>query len=77
LFSAELNRHIEGRHRATVLSTVAMLRTAAIAIANPIAGWMADRSLSGALVALGVAALAFAALSPRRTRHLGVSAGAR
>jgi MFS family permease len=74
LFSAELNRHLDSSHRATVLSTVAMLRTLAIAIVNPLAGWMADRSLVGALIALGLGSLAFAALSPLRARHLGPGA---
>jgi MFS family permease len=74
LFSAELNRHLERGHRATVLSTVTMLRTAAIAIVNPIAGWMADRSLTVALVVLGIVSLAYAVASPLRSRHLGASA---
>ncbi len=70
LFVAWMNPHIDSHHRATVLSVVAMFRTLAIAIVNPVAGWMADHSLPMTMRVLGTASLLIAFLSPVGQRHL-------
>ncbi len=49
------NRHIEGRSRATVLSTISLLTNGYEVIMLPIIGWIADKNLSAAF--LTVAAL--------------------
>lgn len=49
------NRHIEGRNRATVLSTISVLTNGYFVIMLPIIGWIADKNLSAAF--LTVAAL--------------------
>jgi len=70
LFSGALNRHIPSAQRATVLSSISMLRTLAIALVNPIAGLLADRSMRGALVVLGVAAIVVAFVTGARPQAL-------
>jgi MFS family permease len=65
LFSGALHRHIPSLQRATVLSSISMLRTLAIALVNPLVGLVADRSMQGALLGLGVAALGVALLTRR------------
>jgi hypothetical protein len=61
--SAAINAAVDAEARATLLSTVSMLRTLAICLVNPIAGRLADRSLGQAMGALGLATLAVAVLS--------------
>jgi len=68
--SSVLNAAADAEGRATLLSTVSMLRTLAVCAVNPVAGALADRSLGTAMQALGLAMLAVAALSPLRERHL-------
>ena len=68
--SSVLNALADDTGRATLLSTVSMLRTLAICVVNPIAGALADRSLASAMWVLGVATLTVAVLSPLRERHL-------
>ncbi len=63
LFLGELNAHIPSERRATVLSATSMARAAAIAILNPIGGWLADLSLALALSAATALALAGFVLS--------------
>lgn len=70
LFSGALNRHIPSAQRATVLSAISMLRTLAIALVNPLAGLLADRSMRGALVALGLAAIVVAFVTGARQAPL-------
>ncbi len=67
LFSADLNRHIPSDRRATVLSSVSALRTAAVAVLYPLFGFLVDRSLPLSLAVLGGLGLvvAFAAAAPR------------
>ena len=58
LFSGHLNQHItSSTHRATILSTVAMFRTAIIAISNLIIGALTNISLDATLFALAAATL--------------------
>lgn len=69
--TSSMNRYIDSAERATVLSSVSMLRMLAIAIINPIAGVLADWSLSGTLSILGVSAILVAVISRADARHLG------
>lgn len=71
LFIAYMNDYIPSDKRATVLSTVSMMRTIVLAVINPIAGWLADRSLPSALLLFGTALLAAAMVSRVREEHLG------
>lgn len=68
--AAVINAGIDSAERATTLSTVSTLRTLAICIVNPLAGWLADRSVGVAVGVLGGATLAMAVLSPLREEHL-------
>lgn len=70
LFASAMNRHIPSEQRATVLSTISMLRTLAVAVVNPIVGWLVDWSMSGALLVVGAAALALATVTRLEEGHL-------
>jgi len=70
LFASYLNRHIDARNRATVLSTVSMLRTVVIMVGNVVVGRLADWSLHGTALVLGAAALVLAATGGTRHAHL-------
>ncbi len=70
LFSNYLNKFIPSNERATVLSTVSMLRTFLIVILNPIAGLLGDWSISGTMSIFGILLIIFAFFSPVRERHL-------
>lgn len=71
ILSDFMNRHIESRNRATVLSAAFMIEKAAIAIMYPIVGLLADVSLGYALAGLGVLSLAFAFVTKLEAEHLG------
>ncbi len=58
VFSGHLNRHIASRNRATVLSLISMVSGLYVALLGIVVGRIADVSLTGALVFLGVAVLA-------------------
>lgn len=60
IFSAAVNHHVGSGERATVLSFCSMVRQAAIVLVNPLAGWLAERSLTAALLAMALAFLAAA-----------------
>jgi MFS family permease len=68
--SSVLNAGVAAPVRATMLSTVSMLRTLAICLVNPVTGFLADRSLGTTMAALGAATLVVALASPLRERHL-------
>jgi MFS family permease len=70
VFSSYMNKYIPSDRRATVLSTVSMLRTAAIMLINPIAGVLADWSVHGTIALVGCAALGCSVLSGVEERHL-------
>lgn len=53
VYSSYLNKHIEPRTRATVLSFSSMVRTFAIVLINPIVGRLSDVSLDAALLTAG------------------------
>jgi MFS family permease len=63
LLSDLINRVVESRNRATMLSGVSMLERAVVFILYPLVGAAADRSLSTAFFGLGAATLLFAMLS--------------
>lgn len=62
--SAYMNSLIPSTERATVLSSVSLLRRSAILIVNPIVGFMADKSLSLTLLFIGLLPLAVFFFSP-------------
>jgi hypothetical protein len=68
--STAINASVDAPLRATMLSTVSMLRTLVICLVNPVAGFLADRSLATAMTVLGLVTLAVAACSPVSERHL-------
>ena len=70
LFSSYLNKYIPSGKRATVLSSVSMLRKFTMVILYPLVGFLVDQSLNYTLIGLGVAALIFALLSRVREEHL-------
>lgn len=70
LFTGYMNTHIPSAQRATVLSTVSMLRTLAVALINPVAGWLVDWGMRPALLILGIAAIALALVTRLEERHL-------
>lgn len=70
IFNAYINHHVSSEMRATVLSSSSMCRTLLIVIFNPAIGWMAERSLSWTMTALGVGLVAVSSLSRIEERHL-------
>jgi MFS family permease len=74
LFSAAINHHVASSERATVLSFSSMVRTLAIVAMNPLTGYLADRSLDLALLAMGGGLIALALLSRVGEEHLQGSA---
>jgi len=74
LFSAAINHHVASSERATVLSFSSMVRTLAIVAMNPLTGFLADRSLDLALLAMGGGLIALALLSRVGEEHLQGSA---
>ena len=70
LFTGYMNTHNPSAQRATILSTVSMLRTLAVALINPVAGWLIDWGMRPALLILGIAALGLALVTRLEERHL-------
>jgi len=70
LFVSYMNKYIPSEQRATVLSTVSMLRTLAAAVVNPIAGVLSDWSIPGTMIVFGVAAVALALVTRVEEAHL-------
>jgi predicted MFS family arabinose efflux permease len=75
MLNSAMNRHVPSAHRATVLSVVSGLRMLGIVIVNALASLGVGRSLHGTALALGLAILALAAVSPVREAHLGGEEG--
>lgn len=69
-FQAYLNHHIASAERATVLSTVSMLRTIAIVVGQLVTGQLTRWSLHGTMVVLGVTAIGLALASRVQDEHL-------
>ncbi|MBU3896397.1 MAG: MFS transporter [Nanoarchaeota archaeon] len=70
LFASYINKHIPSSKRATVLSTIYMLRQFAIAVVNPIVGLAVEWSLGNTLIILGVIAVIFSFISRIEEKHL-------
>ena len=63
LFISYMNKYIPSSKRATVLSTIAMLRRFVLVLINPIVGLSVDWSLNNTLIILGLAAIIFSLVS--------------
>ncbi|RLG20930.1 hypothetical protein DRN74_04295 [Candidatus Micrarchaeota archaeon] len=72
IFDHYMNRHIASETRATVLSAVSMLQRLLISLLYVVVGVLADMSLEGTLVVLGVAAMTLGLASRVREEKLGV-----
>jgi len=59
ILSDFMNKHIDSKNRATVLSSVSLVERIVVTILYPIIGFLADVSLNYALMFLGVLALIF------------------
>jgi MFS family permease len=70
LFISYMNKYIPSDKRATVLSTTSMLNRLAIAVVNPIAGFIGDFSIHLSIALLGGAILIFSFLSKIKEEHL-------
>ena len=63
LFSSYFNIHIASGQRATMLSAISMIGRISAAILNVAVGALMDWSVSGTMVAIGLAAVALAVFS--------------
>lgn len=70
LFASYMNKYIPSPKRATVLSTISMLRQIVLVVINPIVGVLADWSLNYTLIILGVTAVIFSFVSKVEEHHL-------
>lgn len=70
LFVSYMNKHIPSPKRATVLSTISMLRRAVLVVVNPAVGLLVDWSLNYTLIILGAAAILFSFISKVEEEHL-------
>lgn len=70
LMISYMNKYIPSSERATVLSTISMLNSLALAVINPIFGYFAQRSLNTTLLVIGIAATGFAFISKVEEDHL-------
>ena len=64
LMAASMNKHIPSEHRATVLSSISMFRRFVLVLLNPLVGFIASKSLYGALFFVGLLPLAIFFFSP-------------
>lgn len=64
LMSAYMNTHIPSEQRATVLSSISMLRRFTLMLLNPLVGFLANWSLPAALVFVGLLPLSVFLFSP-------------
>ncbi|MBU1178355.1 MFS transporter [Patescibacteria group bacterium] len=70
LFSSYLNKYIPSEKRATVLSSVSMLRKFTMVLMYPLVGLLVDQSLNYTLIILGIVAVIFSLVSRVREEHL-------
>ena len=68
--SAIMNKYIDSKNRATILSSISMFRRFALVFLNPIMGFIADRSLVVASFSVGLLALGIFLFSPLRKEAL-------
>ncbi len=65
-----MNKYIPSEQRATIISTIAMLRTLVLVILNPLVGLLTEWSLNKTLIILGTLAICFAFISKIEENHL-------
>ncbi|MFH1404379.1 MAG: MFS transporter [Candidatus Altiarchaeota archaeon] len=70
ILSDYMNKHIESRQRATVLSSVSLMERASIFILYPVVGLLADLSIDHALLFLGLLTVFFAIVGRVEEKHL-------
>ena len=70
LFSSYMNKYIPSDKRATILSTTSMLRTFSIVVVNSVSGLLADWSIPGTLLVIGMVSIAFSFLSKIKEEDL-------
>ena len=70
ILSDFMNKHIESRNRATVLSGVSMLEKIIVMILYPIIGLLADFSLWATFLFLGIATLIFSLMNRIESEHI-------
>ncbi len=70
LFASYMNKHVPSSERATILSTISMLRRLLVAIINPIVGMLVDWSLNYTFVLIGIVVLISALFSRVKEEHL-------
>jgi MFS family permease len=70
VLNAFINRHIESKNRATVISSVSLLERAVTFLLYPVVGLLADVALKYALWLLGGVCLVFAIATRLSDRHL-------
>ncbi|NIO45078.1 MAG: MFS transporter [Candidatus Aenigmarchaeota archaeon] len=70
LFTSYFNKYIPSDKRATVLSSITMLRRLSVAVINPVIGILADWSFSNTLILLGLVAVIFSFVSGTKEEML-------
>jgi len=70
LISNYIQKHVESSNRATVLSTISMLRRFGLAIGYPLVGLMVEWSLNYALIILGTIIIIFSLTSKVKEAYL-------
>ncbi|MBD3155781.1 MAG: MFS transporter [Candidatus Aenigmarchaeota archaeon] len=70
LFGSYINKHVPSSERATILSTMTMLRRFAMTLINPIVGMLADWSLNYTFILIGTVALICTLLSKVEEEYL-------
>lgn len=70
LFTSYLNKHIPSSKRATVLSTVSMIKRAAFAIFGLLFGILADYDIKYAVIVITLASFVFIYFSKIEEKHL-------
>jgi len=70
LFINYMNKYIPSQERATVLSSISMIRTFMLVVLNPIVGQMVNWSLHFTTMTLGALAILFAFISKVEEDHL-------
>jgi len=73
LLSAYMNKFIPSEQRATILSSISMLRRFLLVVLNPIVGFIADKSLVLALCLMGALSLGVFIFSPLKKEVLEAS----
>ena len=70
LFQSYMNKYIESHNRATVISTISMLRSLVCAVMYPLVGLMVDWSLNYSFVIIGTLMIICALFSKVEEEHL-------